>query len=77
MPSIRNLRQELTHRVTDFHQALEREGEQQSELFRTLRHLEDTLGSQLDVSRSLTRDQMRQAFELLLDRELPATAQPA
>jgi hypothetical protein len=71
MPRIHNLRQELTDRVTDFHQALEREGDQQSELFRKLRHLEDALGSGLDVSRDLTRKQMREAFELLLNRELP------
>ena len=74
MPRLHNLRQELAARVMDFHQALEREGEQQSELFRKLRGLEDALGSQQDVSRELTRDQMREAFELLLDREFPATA---
>lgn len=72
MPRIHNLRQELTDRVIDFHRALEREGDQQSELFRKLRGLEDALGSQQNVSREFTRDQMRQAFELLLDREFPA-----
>ena len=72
MPHAHSLRVELANRLRDVYEALEREGEHPSEMHRKARFLEDALGSLQDVSIALTRDQMREAFELLLNREIPA-----